>query len=100
MLVDPFLHPYRVRAEYNPVLHPEEHRSNAIKYAFLWLSLAPWILAGLVCFIGMPGDFDSGIMHDVLEIQDARIKAHPELESALHDETAREMEKLSALTGA
>ena len=97
VLVDPFLHPYRIRPEYSPVIHPEEHRSNAIQYAFLWLSLAPWIFAGLVSFIRMPGDFDSGVMHEVLEIQDARLKEHPELEMALNEEVTTQVEKMSAL---
>lgn len=47
-LVDPFVRPESVRDEFNPLLHPEEHRANAIKFTFLWMSLAPWIEANIV----------------------------------------------------
>lgn len=82
-LVDPFLHPFRVRNQFNPVLHPEEHRSNAVKFSFLWWSLAPWIMHGLVSFIRTPGDFDTNLEHEVMEITDAKLEANPDLRSQI-----------------
>jgi hypothetical protein len=55
-LIDPFLHPARLRTKFNPLVHPEEHRVNTIKFSFLWLSLFPWIEAGIVNFIRPPTD--------------------------------------------
>lgn len=97
LLLDPFLHPYRPRAKFNPLIHPEEHRGNAIKFAFLWLSLAPWIMAGIVAFIRMPGDFDTKLLHEDAEITRARLEAHPELQKAIDEQVEAELELSSAL---
>jgi hypothetical protein len=56
-LVDPFLRPNQVRDEFNPLLHPAEHRATTIKFAFLWLSLVPWIHAGVVSIVRPMHDF-------------------------------------------
>ncbi|MGD0206269.1 MAG: SEC-C metal-binding domain-containing protein [Verrucomicrobiota bacterium] len=92
LLVDPFLHPLRLRPEYNPLVHPEEHRVSAIIAANIWFSLAPWIEAGIVKFIRVPGDFDANLMHESYETQDARLKKHPEIQQLL-DKQADEYAK-------
>lgn len=43
LLADPLLDPRRARAKYNPIEHPEQHRSAALRWVTLWLHLAPWI---------------------------------------------------------
>lgn len=83
LLVDPFLHPARIRPEFNPLLHPEEHRVSAAIAANIWLAMAPWIQAGLVKFVRVPGDFDSKLFHETIKIQEARLKGHPEIERLL-----------------
>src|ERR1017187_6618444 len=59
-LVDPFLDPRRVTEEFNPLVHPEQHRTSTIKFSFLWLSLLPWIRAGIVSFVRPLQDFIPG----------------------------------------
>jgi hypothetical protein len=99
LLVDPFMHPYRPRPEFNPLLHPEEHRGNAVKFAFLWLSLAPWIMAGLVAFIRMPGDFNGALLLEDHEIGDAKLNDHPELRQLIDKQAEERMELFSAVDG-
>jgi hypothetical protein len=97
LLVDPFLHPYRPRPQFNPLIHPEEHRGNAVKFAFLWLSLAPWISAGIVGFVRMPGDFDSSLFLEDAQTADARLSKHPELKQALEEQVEQQLNLQSAL---
>jgi len=94
LLVDPFAYPPSMRAEFNPVIHPEQHRANAVRNTFLWWSLAPWILAGIVCFVRTPGDFNTGIEREVLEVQKGKIEENEQLRSAIEKQTAHEMEKV------
>jgi hypothetical protein len=80
LLVDPFTDPRRVRSEYNPVEHPEKYRTTALMCANLWLSLAPWIVAGMVRFIRTPGNFDFGLELEGYRLQEERARQFPELE--------------------
>lgn len=96
-LVDPFLRPSQVRDQFNPLLHPEEHRATTIKFAFLWLSLMPWIHAGIVAVVRPMHDFIPGLWHEVTQLQDKRFEAHPELQREVHEEINREMQRVGPL---
>lgn len=48
LVVDPFLYAPAVRDEYNPILNPDQYRAQTLKNVNLWLSLLPWIEAGIV----------------------------------------------------
>ncbi len=78
-LVDPFMDPRWIREQYNPLARPEEHRANTIKYAFLWLTLYPWIEAGIVHFVRPLTDFVPGLFQEMMTLEDKKIEAHPEL---------------------
>lgn len=80
LLVDPFMSPSNVRPQYNPVLHPEMHRTNAMRWAMLWLLLMPWIDAGIVEFIKTPGDLDTALEFQAMEVTKQRYAKHPELQ--------------------
>jgi hypothetical protein len=84
-LVDPFLHPLLINQEFNPLFHPDKHRANAIKFTFLWLSLYPWIDAGIVNFIRSPTDFIPGLKQEVVRLSRERHNRSPEL-AALTEE--------------
>ena len=58
ILIDPFPHPYVLSDEYNPILNPEQHRAQTLKNVNFYMSLMPWIDAGIVEFIRTPADFD------------------------------------------
>lgn len=83
LLVDPFLHPRRTREEFNPLVHPERHRASAIIAANIWLAMAPWVKAGIVKFVRVPGDFDSRLATEADAVQKLRFSAHPELQSLI-----------------
>jgi len=96
-LVDPFMRADRVRDQFNPLLHPAEHRATTVQYSFLWLTLVPWIHAGIVEFIRPLHDFVPGLWHEVIEIERRRFDQNPELKRALDDEVKEQMRDVSPL---
>lgn len=83
LVPDPFMDPRRVTPRFNPLEHPEMHRSSVLRWTVLWLELSPWIEAGLVGFIRTPGDFDPVLDRESMRVSRARFDAHPELAEAL-----------------
>jgi hypothetical protein len=67
LLIDPLVHPARVRDQYNPLLHPEQHRTSTFRWIQLWFSMLPWINEGIVGFARDPGDFYPELAHNALD---------------------------------
>jgi len=87
LLVDPLMNPSNVRPKYNPLLHPEMHSTTALRAVFMWFALMPWIDAGIVSFIKTPGDLDTKLEFQAMDITKKRYATHPELEPRI-EETA------------
>ena len=92
-LVDPFMYPGVIRDEFNPLLHPEEHRINTIKSTYLWLSLAPWIHAGIVAFIRPPTDFIPNLLQEVCQLNKKQFDSNAELNALLKEEVEARVSK-------
>lgn len=92
-LVDPFMHAERVRDDFNPILHPEQHRGNASKFAFLWLSLLPWIDAGVVNFVRPLTDFVPGLRGELLRMQRQRWNGNTKLKALAEEEADERMSR-------
>jgi hypothetical protein len=90
LLIDPVMHPDKVKPEYNPLLHPDMYRSTALRWIAMWFSLAPWIEAGVVGFVRSLGDLDTGLELQSYKAVEARFKDDPELHR-LQDEAATEL---------
>lgn len=82
LVCDPFIYPLSVREEYSPIHNPDKHRSQTLRNANLWLSLMPWIDAGLVEVIRTPCDFDHRLKWDSMKEQEAKFNASEELAQA------------------
>lgn len=95
LIVDPFIYPFSVRDEYNPILNPDEFRTQTLKCANLWIKLAPWIRAGIVEVIRTPCDFDSKLQWEMMEEQYKKFEAVPELSQAAEESTAELMARHS-----
>lgn len=87
LVVDPFSHPYSVRDEFNPILNPEEHRTNTLIALRLWWLLLPWVEAGIVRLVRSPADFNADLALTAIEAAKARKDASPELQKVLAAET-------------
>ncbi|MEI6072394.1 MAG: hypothetical protein WCS31_11425 [Verrucomicrobiae bacterium] len=97
LLVDPFLRPSSVRAEFSPLNHPEQHRATTVKFIYLWMTLWPWIEAGIVSFIRPLHDFIPGLWHEILDIQRKRHEDNPKLRRILDIEVKERMSSLGPL---
>src|SRR6185503_6033744 len=86
LLVDPLLHPARMRGDLNPIEHPEKHRTSTLRWITLWFNLWPWIQHDLVGFIRAPGDFFPELGARSIERTKARFRRHPELNEILAKE--------------
>lgn len=82
LLIDPFVHPYSVTDEYNPTLNPEKYRAQTLKNVNLFLSLLPWIDAGLVEFIRTPADFVRGMAWE-MAMRSKKLRADPTLAESI-----------------
>lgn len=82
LVVDPFVYPHSVRDQYNPVTNPEQYRTQTLRNVNLWLTLAPWIRAGLVEVIRTPADFDHKLQWESLKEQERKFAESTELQEA------------------
>lgn len=82
LIADPFTYPHSVRPEYNPLLNPEQYRTQTLRNVNLWLRLAPWIKAGIVEMIRTPDDFSHQLKWDALKEQEMKFGESPELQEA------------------
>lgn len=85
VLIDPFVYPPSVRDEYNPILNPDQYRSQTLKNVNLWLGLLPWIQAGIVTIIRPPFDFDAKLNWELLTEQRRKVEGSPELQKAMEE---------------
>lgn len=99
LVIDPFIYPRAVRDEYNPILNPEQYRSQTLRTVNLWLALQPWIEAGIVSVIRPPSDFDHQLNWDLMNEQMKKFAETPDLNSSTkasaHDLTDRHHMELS-----
>lgn len=89
IVVDPFVYPYSVRDEVNPVLMPEQYRRQTLRNVNFWFFLAPWIEAGIVEIIRTPDDFDRKLKWDSLKRQQKKFEENEELRKALEESTSK-----------
>jgi hypothetical protein len=97
LIADPFTYAHSVRPEYNPILHPEQYRTQTLRNVNLWLQLAPWIKAGIVEMIRTPDDFSHQLKWDAMKEQQEKFAESPELQEAanisVEELKARHIEK-------
>ena len=67
LLVDPFIHPYGMNDNFNPILQPEKYRAQTLKNVNFYRKVLPWIDAGIVEFIRTPADFDRRLNYEALD---------------------------------
>lgn len=74
LVVDPFMNPWCVQEEYNPLVHPEGYLSDTLKWLLLIFQLAPWIENKNVILIPDPGNFDYQLRIRTLQLAEERAK--------------------------
>lgn len=89
LLIDPFMDHRTIRPKYNPVDNPQSHRATTLRYIMLWLTLAPWVEAGIIKFVRTPGDFDYNLFHGCMEKEEEKFKKNPEFAQILPEEVSK-----------
>jgi hypothetical protein len=83
LLPDPFPHPRFIRSQYNPLDVPEQYLGTALRWSTLWLTLAPWIEAGIVRFVRTLGDLDPALELKLIAAQRKKYESEPRLKDAM-----------------
>jgi hypothetical protein len=83
LLVDPFIHPYVMKDEFNPILHPEKYRAQTLKNVNFYRKLLPWIDAGIVEFVRTPADFDRRLNYQAIDKAQQLVERTPALKAAV-----------------
>lgn len=83
LVVDPFVYPRSVRDEFNPILEPDQYRTQTLKNVNFWFCLMPWIKAGIVEVIRTPADFDAKLNWDSMQRQRKKFDENSELKEAM-----------------
>ncbi len=95
ILMDPFLYPFKMNDQFNPILNPDQHRQQTMRNVNFYAGLKDWIDAGLVEIIRSPLDFDPTRAAAVLANQRKKVDDNPALRSAINESLAS-----SEVTGA
>lgn len=83
LVVDPFIYPLRVRDEFNPVLNPEQYRTQTLRNVNFLLSLWPWIDAGVLEIVRTPADFDARFNIESMRTERKKFAENLELKKML-----------------
>jgi hypothetical protein len=83
LVVDPFMYPPLLEDEYNPILNPEQYRSQTLKNVNFYTALLPWILADIVNVIRTPANFDPRLNWDSMLRQKAKFEENETLREAM-----------------
>ncbi len=70
----PFLNPWCIAKDYNPIDDPEPHKGMFIRQVAFLSELQPWVRAGIVKLIPDPGDFDYSLRIKCWEMGRERAK--------------------------
>lgn len=74
LVMDPFMNPWFIAPDYNPIMHPEEYVGNTWKWALFILQLAPWIYDKQVMLLPNPLDFDSSLRKEMWASAEKRLE--------------------------
>ena len=96
LLPDPFSDPRRLRDQYSPLENPNAFRVTTLKWARIWLLLAPWIAEGVVQFIRTPGDFDIELWHACADASIAKFDSNPDLKQIAQEDVSEMTSRLAA----
>jgi hypothetical protein len=74
LLTNPFPNPNVIAEKFNPIVHPDEWKTETLKLLFHLAILMPWIDDGLVVLIPDPGDFNRELREKTWNLAEERLK--------------------------
>lgn len=95
LVMNPFINPWCIVPEYNPLIHPEEYVGDTWKWVLFILQLAPWIYDKQVILLPQPTDFDSELRKKTWEMAQKRMGDSPTKEFKKIVENDLQLKELS-----
>lgn len=71
-IVDPFINPWAIKEEMNPVKHPQQYEGDLLKLVYILILLSPWIETEQLVFVPDPADFNTKFKWDLLKVADKK----------------------------
>nr|WP_281720378.1 hypothetical protein [Nitrosomonas nitrosa] len=87
-IVDPFINPWAINEENNPIKHPQQYEEDLLKLVYDLIVLSPWIETDQILFVPDPTDFNQKFKWDLLKTVEKK------RERELTSEEKEEMEKM------
>jgi len=74
LVVSPFMNPWCIAKEHNPIENPDQYKVEALKLVFFAVQMFPWVEAGIVQLVPDPGDFDYQLRINTWQMAQERLK--------------------------
>jgi hypothetical protein len=87
-IVYPFINPWAIKEEMNPLKHPQQYEGDLLKLVYILILLSPWIETEQIAFVPDPADFNPKFKWDLLKVAE---KKH---ERGFTSEEKQEMERM------
>lgn len=71
-IVDPFINPWAIKEEMNPIKHPHQYEGDLLKLVYILTLLSPWIETEQIAFVPDPSDFNAKFKWDVLKVAEKK----------------------------
>ncbi len=71
-IVDPFVNPWTIKEEMNPIKHPQQYEGDLLKLVYILILLSPWIETEQIAFVPDPADFNPKFKWDLLKVADKK----------------------------
>jgi len=71
-IVDPFVNPWAIKEEMNPIKHPQQYEGDLLKLVYILILLSPWIETEQIAFVPDPADFNPKFKWDLLKVADKK----------------------------
>jgi len=97
LVVSPFMNPWCIVKEENPLKNPDQYKAEALKLVFFAVQMFPWIEAGLVQLIPDPGDFDYQLRTNTWAMAKERLKNSMPTDAEIADELKKGEEEFKRL---
>lgn len=74
LIINPFFNPWCLGREYNPLVNPDQYKSDTLKLIYFMVKISPWLKAGIVKLIPDPCDFDYPLRKKTWGLAEERLK--------------------------
>lgn len=94
-VIDPFLNPWSMKEDYNPISNPEQFKSDLLKITYFLIFLWPWIESDQIVLVPEPTNLMLSLKKDIMNIamekrKSFKLTTEEEKEAKEHERHTRE----------